>query len=201
MSVNFCNNNSLSAITSIPASISGGSLNLISTTTASSSSTLSITSGLDSTYKEYIFKFYNIHPSADGENLQFNFSIDGGSNYNVTKTDAVFRAYHAEGGGSQGLDYQTSLDVAQATGFANLNTGVGNANDESLSGFLHLFDPSNTTFVKHYISRTSNLHDSELAIDFFSAGYGNTTSAVNAIQFKMASGNIDSGVIKLYGVS
>ena len=201
MSVNFCNNNSLSAITSIPASISGGSLNLISTTTASSSSTLSITSGLDSTYKEYIFKFYNIHPSADGENLQFNFSIDGGSNYNVTKTDAVFRAYHAEGGGSQGLDYQTSLDVAQSTGFATLNTGLGNANDESLSGFLHLFDPSNTTFVKHYISRTSNLHDSELAIDFFSAGYGNTTSAVNAIQFKMASGNIDSGVIKLYGVS
>ena len=201
MWVNFCNNNYLSAITSIPASISGGSLNLISTTTASSSSTLSITSGLDSTYKEYIFKFYNIHPSADGENLQFNFSIDGGSNYNVTKTDAVFRAYHAEGGGSQGLDYQTSLDVAQSTGFATLNTGLGNANDESLSGFLHLFDPSNTTFVKHYISRTSNLHDSELAIDFFSAGYGNTTSAVNAIQFKMASGNIDSGVIKLYGVS
>ena len=201
MSVNFCNNNSLSAITSIPAAISGGSLNLISTTTASSSSTLSITSGLDSTYKEYIFKFYNIHPSADGENLQFNFSIDGGSNYNVTKTDAVFRAYHAEGGGAQGLDYQTSLDVAQSTGFATLNTGLGNANDESLSGFLHLFAPSNTTFVKHYISRTSNLHDSELAIDFFSAGYGNTTSAVNAIQFKMASGNIDSGVIKLYGVS
>ena len=201
MALNFCNNNSLSAITSIPASITGGALNLISTTTASSSSTLSITSGIDSTYKEYIFKFINIHSSADGQNLQFNFSADGGSNYNVTKTDAVFRAYNAEGGGAQGLDYQTSLDVAQSTGFATLNTGLGNANDESLSGFLHLFDPSNTTFVKHYISRTSNLHDSELAIDFFSAGYGNTTSAVNAIQFKMASGNIDSGVIKLYGVS
>lgn len=201
MALNFCNNNSLSAITSIPAAISGGSLNLISTTTASSSSTLSITSGLDSTYKEYIFKFYNIHPSADGENLQFNFSVDGGSNYNVTKTDSVFRAFHAEGGGSSGLAYQTSLDVAQATGFANLNTGLGNANDESLSGILHLFDPSNTTFVKHYIVRTFVNHDSELAIDFFSGGYANTTSAVDAIQFKMASGNIDSGVIKLYGVS
>ena len=201
MALNFCNNNSLSAITSIPAAISGGSLNLISTTTASSSSTLSITSGLDSTYKEYIFKFYNIHPSADGENLQFNFSVDGGSNYNVTKTDVVFRAYHAEGGGAQGLDYQTSLDVAQSTGFANLNTGLGNQNDESLSGILHLFDPSNTTFVKHYIVRTFVNHDSELAIDFFSGGYANTTSAVDAIQFKMASGNIDSGVIKLYGVS
>ena len=178
----------------------GGSLVLISTQTASSSSTLSFTSGIDSTYKQYIFKFINIHSSADGENLQFNFSADGGSNYNVTKTDVVFRAYHAEGGGAQGLDYQTSLDVAQSTGFANLNTGLGNQNDESLSGTLYLFDPSNTTFAKHYIVHTHVNHDSELAINFFSGGYANTTSAVNAIQFKMASGNIDSGIIKMYGV-
>ena len=200
MSIVTLNNRALKDATAVGTTTGLGDLVFISRSTASSSSSLSITSGISSTYKEYIFMFNNIHGSAASD-FQINFSIDGGSNYNVTKTDAVFRAYHAEGGGAQGLDYQTSLDVAQATGFANLNTGLGNANDESLSGFLHLFDPSNTTFVKHYISRTSNLHDSELAIDFFSAGYGNTTSAVNAIQFKMASGNIDSGVIKLYGVS
>ena len=201
MSLVTLNNRALKDATAVGTTTALGGLVFISRTTASSSSTVSITSGIDSTYKEYIFIFNNIHASADGENLQFNLSIDGGSNYNVTKTDSVFRAYHAEGGGSQGLDYQTTLDVAQSTGFATLNTGLGNANDENLSGFLHLFDPSNTTFVKHYISRTSNLHDSELAIDFFSAGYGNTTSAVNAIQFKMASGNIDSGTIDLYGVN
>ena len=201
MALNFANNNSLSAITSLPASISGGGLNLISTQTASSSSTISFTSGIDSTYKEYIFKFINIHTSSDGQNLQFNFSTDGGSNYNVTKTDAVFRAYQMEDGSASGLDYQTSLDVAQSTGFANLSTGLGTANDESLSGTLHLFEPSSSVFVKHYIVRTCVNHDSDLALDFFSGGYANTTSVVNAIQFKMASGNIDSGVIKLYGVS
>ena len=201
MSLITLNNRALKDATEVGTTTSLGNLVFISRSTASSSSSVNITSGIDSTYKEYIFIFNNIHASADGENLQFNLSIDGGSNYNVTKTDSVFRAFHAEGGGSQGLDYQTTLDVAQSTGFATLNTGLGNANDESLSGFLHLFDPSNTTFVKHYISRTSNLHDSELAIDFFSGGYANTTSAVNAIQFKMASGNIDSGTIDLYGVN
>ena len=201
MALNFCNNNSLSAITALPASISGGGLNLISTTTASGNSTISITSGLDSTYKEYIFKFINMHPQSDGQNFQFNLSTDGGSNYNVTKTDTVFRSFNAEGGGSQGVSYQATLDLGASTSFANLNTGLGNQNDESLSGTLHLFDPSNTTFVKQYMVRTCVNHDSELAIDFISGGYANTTSAINAIQFKMASGNTDSGVIKLYGVS
>ena len=201
MSIITLNNRALKDATAVGTTTSLGGLVFISRSTASSSSTVSITSGINSTYKEYIFVFNNIHASADGENLQFNLSIDSGSNYNVAKTDAVFRAYLAEGGGSQGLDYQTSLDVAQSTGFANLNTGLGNANDESLSGFLHLFDPSNTTFVKHYICRTSNLHDSELAIDFLSSGYANTTSAIDAIQFKMASGNIDSGTIDMYGVN
>mgnify|MGYP001489138562 CR=1 FL=1 len=200
MSVNFANNNSLSAITALPTAVSGGALNLISTQTASSSSTISFTSGIDSTYKEYIFKFINIHTSSDGQNLQFNFSTDGGSNYNVTKTDAVFRAYQMEDGSASGLDYQTSLDVAQSTGFANLNTGLGNQNDESLSGTLHLFDPSNTTFVKHFIAEVSNLENAYEG-HTFTAGYGNTTSAVDAIQFKMSTGNIDSGTITLYGIN
>ena len=98
MALNFCNNNSLSAITSIPAAISGGALNLISTQTASGSSSLSFTSGIDSTYKEYIFKFINLHAATNSAHFTFNMSVDGGSNYNVTKTSSAFHATHGEGG-------------------------------------------------------------------------------------------------------
>ena len=200
MALNFCNNNSLSAITSLPAAISGGSLNLISTQTASSSSTISFTSGLDSTYKEYIFKFINIHPATDGASLTFNGSSDTGSNYNVTKTTTAFRAYHQQDGGGQALGYRTSDDLAQSTSFQILNFEVDNDADSSGVGFLHLFDPSSTTFVKHFI-HTGNCVQSTYTRNDFVAGYFNTTSVIDAVQFKMSSGNIDSGVIKLYGVS
>ena len=200
MALNFCNNNSLSAITALPGSISGGGLNLISTQTASSSSSLSFTSGINSTYKEYIFKFINLHAATNSAHFTFNMSADGGSNYNVTKTTTAFHATHSEGGSGAALTYQTARDLAQSTDYQQLARNMGNQNDESLSGTLHLFDPSNTDFVKHYVVRTCVNHDSELAIDFFSGGYANTTSAVNAIQFKMASVNIDSGIIKMYGV-
>jgi len=200
MALNFCNNNSLSAITSIPTAISGGSLNLISTQTASSSSTISFTSGLDSTYKEYIFKFINIHPATDGASLTFNGSSDTGSNYNVTKTTTAFRAYHQQDGGGQALGYRTSDDLAQSTSFQILNFEVDNDADSSGVGFLHLFDPSSTTFVKHFI-HTGNCVQSTYTRNDFVAGYFNTTSVIDAVQFKMSSGNIDSGVIKLYGVS
>jgi len=200
MALNFCNNNSLSAITSLPAAISGGSLNLISTQTASSSSTISFTSGLDSTYKEYIFKFINIHPATDGASLTFNGSSDTGSNYNVTKTTTAFRAYHQQDGGGQALGYRTSDDLAQSTSFQILNFEVDNDADSSSVGFLHLFDPSSTTFVKHFI-HTGNCVQSTYTRNDFVAGYFNTTSVIDAVQFKMSSGNIDSGVIKLYGVS
>ena len=199
MSVNFCNNNSLSAITSIPASISGGSLNLISTTTASSSSTLSITSGLDSTYKEYIFMFNNIHPSSNDTSFQINFSIDGGSNYNVTKTSTFFQAFHGEDGAVGTFQYQSSLDLTQSTSDQIVIGQIGNGSDEAGSGFLHLFAPSDTTFVKHYIIRGSRVGNNYNS-DYFIAGYGNTTSAINALRFAMSSGNIDSGTIDMYGV-
>ena len=201
MSVNFCNNNSLSAITSIPASITGGSLNLISTTTASNSANLSITSGIDSTYKEYIFKFINIHPVTDGADFTMNFSVDGGSNYNVTKTSSIFQSYHGEGGENPTFNYDEDRDLAQSTAYQVIMQDPGNENDESGSGTLHLFDPSNTTSVKHFIADIHEHQGSNYAVRKFVAGYGNTTSAINAIDFKFASGNIDSGVIKLYGVS
>ena len=200
MALLFAKNNSLSAVTALPASISGGGLNLISSQTASSSSTIDFTSGIDSTYKEYIFKFYDIHPSADDKTFQFNMSADSGSNYNVTKTTTVFKANHDEGDSATNLTYDTGEDLAQGTGFQTLGNGVGADNDQSLSGTLHLFDPSNTNFVKHFISRSSNYHAADYALDCHVAGYFNTTSAIDAIQFKMSSGNIDSGTIKLYGI-
>ena len=174
MSINVCNNNSMSAITSLPSGVGGGSLNLISTQTASSSSTISFTSGIDSTYKEYIFKFFDIHPSADDKTFQFNMSADSGSNYNVTKTTTVFKANHDEGDSATNLTYDTGEDLAQGTGFQTLGNGVGGDNDQSLSGTLHLFDPSNTTFVKHFISTIQYYAFNNYTNNFYVAGYGNT---------------------------
>ena len=200
MALNFANNNSLSAITALPASISGGGLNLISTQTASSSANLSFTSGIDSTYKQYIFKFINIHPATDDANFTYQFSIDGGSNYNTTITSTAFNAQHREDGGDSALSYQAGSDLAQSTSFNPIKS-VGGDNDQSLSGTAILFDPSNTTFAKHFLFRTNHSTGANYSNDQFEAGYVNSTSAVNAVQFKMSSGNIDSGVIKLYGVS
>ena len=203
MALNFANNNSLSAITTLPASISGGGMTLISEQTASSSATIDFTSGIDSTYDSYVFKFINLHPSVQNANPQFNFSTDGGSNYNVTKTSTAFRTYHFEGGLNAVLEYQTAHDLAQSTSYQNL-TYVGNDNDMSVSGSLKLFSPSSTTFVKHFLTTVNTYGDGggqDLSENWFTAGYGNTTSAINAIRFQMSSGNIDSGVIKLYGIS
>jgi hypothetical protein len=178
----------------------GGSLVLLSTQTASSSSTISFTSGIDSTYKEYIFKFYNIHPSAEAS-FGINFSVDGGSNYNVAKTTTSFYSFQNESGSSTTLQYRTAYDLAQGTGSAPLGGDtMTTLDDECGTGTLHLFDPSSTTFVKHFISRFTPMYPS-YAMDGFTAGYGNTTSAINAVQFAMSSGNIDSGTIKLYGVA
>ena len=201
MALNFCNNNSLSAITSIPAAISSGALNLISTQTASSSSTISFTSGIDSTYKEYIFKFINIHAATLNSQFHFQASTDGGSSYGVTVTTTNFIAYHNESGSATGLAYQTGYDLAQSTSRSLITGENGTENDESSSGSLHLFDPSNTTFVKHFMSRHQQYTSGDYSYDNYSSGYFNTTSAIDAIEFKMSSGNIDSGVIKLYGVS
>ena len=201
MALNFCNNNSLSAITALPASISGGGLNLISTQTASSSSTIDFTSGIDSTYKEYIFKFINIHPSADFAILQVNFSTDGGSNYNLTKTTTCLTSWVKEVGGSHAFQYRVSLDLAQSTAAQEIMSDIGNSNDECCSGTMFLFSPSNTTFVKHFITDIQNVHGSNYSMREFISGYVNTTSDIDAVQFSVNSGTIDSGVIKMYGLS
>jgi hypothetical protein len=201
MALNFANNNSLSAITTKPSGLSGGALNLISTQTASSSSTISFTSGIDSTYDAYMFKFYDIHPATNGVYLNFQASTNGGSSYGVTLTSTFFRAYHNEADDSTDLEYRTARDLAQSTSFQNLTESTGNDNDQSCSGTLTLFAPSSTTFVKNWLSTNNTYHNNDFSMNVNSAGYFNTTSAINAIQFKMSSGNIDSGVIKLYGIS
>jgi hypothetical protein len=192
-------NASVSAVTSF-ANASGGTLILLSTQTASASATISFTTGLDSTYDEYIFKFIDIHPSADGASFDFNMSTDSGSNYNVTKTTTAFTAYANEADNSSGLLYLTAQDLAQSTAFQNIAFGVGNDADQTCSGTLTIFNPSSTTYVKHFISNLNEYVHNNFNQNDFVAGYGNTTSAVNAIQFKMSSGNIDDGIIKLYGV-
>ena len=201
MALLFAKNNSLSSVTELPASVSGGALNLISTQTASSSSTISFTSGIDSTYDEYVFRFYDIHPATNSVNFYVNFSIDSGSNYNVAKTTTWFYAYHNESGDTSSLEYNTGLDLAQGTGNQPIMENIGNDNDQSGSGFLTLYNPSSTTFVKHFTAQTADIIGVDYTENAFIAGYCNTTSAINAVQFVMESGNIDSGTIKLYGVS
>ena len=181
----------------------GGSLVLISETTASNSSAVNFTSGIDSTYKEYQFHFTDIHPASGNSAFMFNLSADGGSNYNVTKTTTAFWAAHNEAGSDSNLYYRTSEDLAQSTADQKLSVEVtfpaSVDDDNSFSGILHLFEPSSTTFVKHFIS-DGNHYASNYSTRSFVAGYGNTTSAINAITFKMSTGNIATGTIKMYGV-
>jgi hypothetical protein len=198
------NNNSISDVTAL-ASVPSGAMTLIKTLTASSSATLSFVNGssdvvLDGTYPAYMFKFINIHPASANTELTFNMSADTGSNYNVTKTTTFIQADHSEGGAGESIQYSTGDDLAQGTGFQNLTDVIDNDNDNSGNGFLLLFNPSSTTFVKHFISRGNGMYNGNYISDCFAAGYGNTTSAVDAVQFKMASGNIDAGTIKLYGI-
>ena len=188
----------------IDSGIAKGAMTFIKKLTASSSATLSFVDGassvvLDNTYKEYVFTFKDIHTSSNSDLFMFNMSIDGGSNYNVTKTTTWFNSYNSESD-SGGIGYGAGGDLAQSTDFQRIIWGMGIDNDHCGVGFLHLLNPSSTTFVKHFIARTNQYYSTGSA-DSYIAGYGNTTSAVNAIQFKMNSGNIDAGDICLYGIS
>ena len=199
MSINVCNDRSMASITSLPSGVSGSSLELISEQTASSSANISFTSGIDSTYKEYIIKIINAHPASDDQNLQFNFTSDG-TNFNVTKTSTSFGADHNEADSTAQLEYKSGNDLAQSTGEQSIGASTGADNDQASSGQLTLFNPSSTTFVKHFMSRSSQARHSDGAQDFFTAGYCNTTSAITGIRFKFQSGNIDAGTFKLYGI-
>ena len=177
-----------------------GSLILLSTQTASASANISFTSGIDSTYDSYVFKFYDIHPATDNVQFEFNMSTDSGSNYNVTKTSSFFYSGHNESGTNTYLEYNVTQDLAQSTAFQPIAHEVGNDADQSCSGSLQLFNPTSTTYVKHFIANTNIGQINNYTYNAYSAGYGNTTSAINAVRFQMSSGNIDDGIIKMYGV-
>ena len=191
-------NSSVTGIT-VLANASDG-ITLISSQTASNSASISFTSGLTSTYKAYKFVFSNIHIATDGAEFTFNGSTDSGSNYNVTKTTTYFLAENDEGAGAGSLSYQTARDLSQSTGFQDLGVDLGNDNDHASNGSLIIFNPSSTTYVKHFICTLQQSHQNDLSLVGYVAGYFNTTSAINAIQFKMNSGNIDAGTIYLYGI-
>ena len=199
MSIQVCNDRSLASITSLPSGVSGSSLVLLETQTVSSSSTVSFTSNIDSTYKEYIFKFIDIHMATSDASFTVNFR-DGGSNYDATKTTTFFRAYHNESGSASSLTYSSSTDLAQSTSAQSIITSNGTDNDMSASGTLHLFDPSSTTFVKHFLSDCHVYHKDDYSQRLLVAGYANVTAAIDGVQFGSSSGNIDAGTIKMYGV-
>ena len=178
----------------------GGSLVLISEQTASSSSTISFTSGIDSTYKEYIFKFIDIHPSSEYAHFSFQADTGTNTNYNQTITSTSWTATHSENDSEAIINYQGGSDQAQGTGFQYLTDQLEADNDSCTAGTLHIFDPSNTTFVKHFIARTQFHQADPSSREYYVAGYFNTTSALTRFQFKMHSGNIDAGTIKMYGV-
>ena len=185
---------------------SKGSLVLIKTLTASSSATLSFVDGtsdvvLDSTYKEYLFIWNNCHPATNSVYFTFQGNAAGGSGYDETITSTAFRAYQNEAGNDTDLEYYAANDQAQGTAFQRLGITINNSNDNSTSGFLRLFNPSSTTFVKHFVATSQEIIDNTYSMQQYTAGYFNTTSAIDEIQFKMSSGNIDAGVIQLFGVS
>ena len=187
----------------LEATFSGGAMTFIKKLTASSSSSLTFTNGssdvvLDSTYKEYVFIYQDIHPSANGPNFQVQFNAGGSA---ATKTTTSFYAYHNEGDTSTQLTYQASYDLAQSTGAQTIATDVTNENDSSASGYVHLFNPSSTTFVKHFIATGTHMHDNIAVLNDFVAGYCNTTSAITEAVFSMQSGTIDAGTITLYGIN
>jgi len=191
----------------LDSGLAKGAMTFIKKLTASSSATLSFVDGasgvvLDGTYKEYVFTFNNMHPASDAS-FVFQTSTNTGSSYGVTATTTHFRAYHIEDGAEALFGYQTSYDLAQSTSDATLAYTNSSDADNGCCGTLHLFNPSSTTFVKHFISDSSTMRNAspDASIRSVGAGYFNTTSAVDAVQFKMSTGNIDAGYICLYGIA
>jgi hypothetical protein len=205
MSIVKLNNNGVKNATAFGSITGLGSMTFIKKLTASSSGTLSFVDGssgvtLDNSYKEYLFTFNNMHPASDNVTFQVGFR-DGSTDYDATKTSTFFRAYHLEDDSGTSLEYVTAQDLAQSTNFQSLTEGTGGDNDQSCSGTLHLFNPSSTTFVKHFIATVNNAHAVNLSENLYVAGYCNVTAAIDAVQFKFSSGNIDAGDICLYGIA
>jgi len=185
-------------------SVDLGAMTLIKTITASDAATVSFVHGassvvFDDTYPIYKFVFINMHPVTTNRIFSVGFR-DGSTAYDATKTTSSFRAIHTEDNGTATLAYTGNDDLAQNTGFQSLANGVGAGNDESLSGEMYVFSPASTTFAKHFLATVNFYEDANMSVQHFTAGYINVTAAIDAVQFKMSSGNIDSGIFKLYGI-
>ena len=200
MAIKTANNQSMTAITALPSGVSAKSMILLSTTTASSSDTIDITSGIDDTYKGYIIKIIDAHPASDDQHFNIQFNAAGGSGFNETITSTHFYAVHGENGTNGGVNYDTGGDQGQGTSYQRLSQPVGADNDQSLSGTVHLYDPSNTTFVKNIISHVQYAYPTDETQNAYVAGYINTTTAIDEVSFKFTSGAIAAGTFKLYGV-
>jgi hypothetical protein len=200
MPLKFANNQSLTATTALPSAVPTDNLILISTQTASNSATISFTTGLDSTYDAYEFKFINIKPATDGANFQFQVDTGTNTNYNQTITSTYVVSYHNEADSDTAVEYNGSHDQAQGTSFQTLCNSVGSDADQNVSGSLQFYNPSSSTYVKHFIADIQNAYSADYTFRHLVAGYVNTTTAITRTQFKMSSGNISDGVIKLYGV-
>ena len=205
MSIVTLNDRAVRSVTTF-GSLNTGNMVFIKKLTASSSSTLDFLNGssdvvFDSTYKEYVFTFKDIHPSNDGVFLTFQADTGTNTNYNQTITSSYFTAYHFEDGSSTGLSYITTGDQAQGTSFQRVSQHVGNDNDQAVSGILRIFNPADTTFVKHFLGTSASIANDDGPTNTFSAGYFNTTTALTRVQFKMSAGTIDAGDICLYGIN
>ena len=185
-------------VSSVNAALTGNEL-LLTTNTFTGASSSEFTTKINSTYDVYIFRMYDINPSANLAEIRFQVSSNGGTSYGMTITSTAWHAYNHETSGAEGLEYQTGQDLAQSTDPQQLCNGLGNGADESLAGEIHLFAPSSTTYMKHFQSRVQFYQGSDYSEDFFIAGYINSTLAVNAIQFTPDSGTFD-GTIKMYGL-
>ena len=175
-------------------------LTLISTATVSGAASAEFTSGIDSTYDEYVFYFFNVQPTGDNAHFSFQGNVAGQSGFNETITSTAFLSYHQEDGAGSALAYDASFDQAQGTAYSNVSYSIGSEADQSGAGIMHLFNPASTTYVKHFYSRTSNYNYEPMAAELFMAGYINTPTAIDEITFKMSSGNFD-GVIQMYGIA
>ena len=195
------NDASVASISELENAAAGGAMTLISEQTASASASISFTTGIDSTYPIYKFEFINIHPATDGADFTFQVDTGTNTNYNQTMTTTSFRAYHTEADDEAVLEYDPGRDLAQSTSFKILTFECGNDSDENTGGTLQLFNPSSSTFVKHFISTIQSVKNTSMSVNKFNAGYINTTTPITRIQFKFSSGNIDDGTIKLYGIS
>jgi len=203
MAIRTAVNRALTAITALPtaAALTDGNLTLLTTATASNSATLSFTSSINSTYNSYVFKYINMHPATNGDNIHFTVNFrDGSTAYDATKTTTFFADYNNEDDSGGGIGYETAHDLAQSTSAQNLAKQTGGGSDESNSGEMTLFNPASTTFVKHFIARTNVYLAHDVSQTQYVAGYCNVTAAIDGVQFAFSSGNIETGTIKMYGV-